>query len=136
MSSRPPRLVGGPLSIAGNSKTARAAAGKVSVQMAKTLLPAAFKISGLANNHHSKALGRTAINFVTSSNTNRNRRANSLVNAMINYYFSPGNFSPHTKRIAQAALNKAKMYAPNHYGALRRSVFRKAPRILYKSLVH
>jgi hypothetical protein len=135
MSSRPPRLVGGPLSLVGNSKTVRAATGKASVQMAKTLVPAALRISGLANNRHAQALGRTAINFALSTNSNRNRRANSLVNAMVNYYFSPGNFSPHTKNIAKIALNKARVHAPNHYGALKRSVFRKAPRILYKSLV-
>jgi len=136
MASRPPsRLVGGPFSLAANSRTARAVAGKATVQMAKTLLPAAIKISGLANNRHAQALGRSAINFSLATNATRNRHANNLVNAMVNYYFSPGNFSPHTKQIALGALNKMRTYAPSHYNALKWSVVRKAPKILYKSVV-
>lgn len=135
MSSRPPRLVGGPFSLVGNSKTVRAVGGKASVQMAKTLVPAALRISGLANNRHAQALGRTAINFALSTNSNRNRRANSLVSAMVNYYFSPGNFSPHTKNIARIALNKVRVHAPKHYEALKWSVIKKTPKIAYKSLV-
>lgn len=135
MATRPTRLVGGPFSLAANFKPARAVAGKATVQMAKTLLPAAIRISGLANNRHAQALGRTAINFSLAPNATRNRHANNLVNAMVNYYFSPGNFSPHTKQIARAALNKMQLYAPRHYNALKWSVVRKAPKILYKSLV-
>ena len=136
MASRPPRMIGGPVIVPRNSRTVRAATGKVAVHMAKALVPAALQISGIANNRHSKALGQSAINFTFSTNANRNRHANKLVNAMVNYYFSPGNFSPRTKNIARAALNKARVYAPEHYGALRRSVIRKAPRILIKSVWH
>ena len=132
MSVRSTRLVGGPVSLSVNSRTARAAAGKVSVHMAKTLVPAALKISGLANNRHAKALGNSAINFITSTPNNRNARANRLVNSMINYYFSPGNFSPHTRRIAGLALNKARVYTPEHYSSLRGSVIRKAPKIFMR----
>lgn len=136
MTTRPPtRLVGGPFSVAVNSRTARAAAGRATVQMAKTLLPAALRISGISNNRHTQALGRSAINFSLATNATRNKHANNLVNAMVNYYFSPGNFSPHTKQIALGALNKMKTYAPSHYNALKWSVVRKAPKILYKSVV-
>lgn len=128
-------MVGGPLSLATNSRTARAIAGRATVQMAKTLLPAALKISGLTNNRHAQALGRSAVNFAVASNANRSRRANSLVNAMVNYYFSPGNFSPSTKQIALNALNKMHTYAPQHYNALKWSVVRKTPSILYRSIV-
>lgn len=103
--------------------------------MAKTILPAAIRISGLANNRHSRALSHSAINFLTSNNSQRNMHANRFVNAMINYYFSPGNFSPHTKQIARAALNKARVYAPEHYEALKWAAIRKTPKIIYKSLV-
>jgi hypothetical protein len=136
MATRPPtRLFGGPFSLAANLRPARAAAGRATVQMAKVLLPAAIKISGLANNRHAHALGRSAINFSLATNATRNKHANNLVNAMVNYYFSPGNFSPHTKQIALSALNKMRTYAPGHYNALKWSVVRKAPRILYKSVV-
>ena len=45
MATRPTRLVGGPFSLAANSRATRAAAGKATVQMAKTLLPVVSQIT-------------------------------------------------------------------------------------------
>jgi len=136
MSKPPSRLIGAPLGVSLNIKAARAASVKSTVSVAKVLLPAAIKISGMANDKHSKALGFSAINFMTSNISERNKHANRLVNAMVNYYLSPGNFSPRAKNMAAAALNKVKIYAPAHYNSVRKSVVRKAPGIAGRVVGH
>jgi hypothetical protein len=89
---------------------------------------------GGMHNSHAKAVGHSAVNFVLANSNQVGPRANKLVNASINYYFSPGPSSPYTRQMLPHIMRFTKTYAPSHHAALQGSFIRKTPKILVRSV--